>query len=51
MSLRRVKHRDGEGKRTEKISAKRRKEGSKEKKIDIQDKEKLQIKPNIALYR
>lgn len=37
MSLRRANHRDGGSKRTKKISAKRKKEGSKEIKLDIQD--------------
>lgn len=36
MSLRRAKHRDGGSKRTKKITAKRKK-GSKEVKLDIQD--------------
>lgn len=35
MSIRRAKHRDGGRKRTKKISAKRKKEGSKGIKLDI----------------
>lgn len=51
MSLRRAKYRVEGSKRTKKIPAKRKKEGSKEIKLNIQDiKEKLQIKANISVY-
>lgn len=51
MSLRRAKYRLEGSKRTKKISAKMKKEGSKEIKLNIRDiKEKLQIKANISVY-